>query len=91
MQQVNININRKDLSATVWKDCPMSECVSCSICLNQTLFLQRGKSLRRYKDYLEARAEYKSEEDRGTNLANTGDAGDIWNQTSLLLINFNLM
>jgi hypothetical protein len=40
--------------------------------------------LRRYKDYLEARAESKSEEDRGKNLANTGDAGDIWKETSLV-------
>ena len=91
MQQVNININRKDQSATVWKDCPMrqdqsatvwkdcpmSECVSSTSFPNQTLFLQRGKILRRYKDYLEARAEQKSEEGRGTNLANTGDEGDI--------------
>ena len=61
----------------------MSECVSCSSCPNQTLFLQRGKRLRRYKDYLVARAEEKSEEDRGTNLANTGYARDIWNETSL--------
>jgi hypothetical protein len=30
-----------------------------------------------------ARAEEKSEEDRGTNLVNTGDARDIWNETSL--------
>ena len=61
----------------------MSECVSWSSCPNETLFLQRGKCLRRYKNYLEARAEQKSEEDRGTNLANTGDARDIWNETSL--------
>ncbi|KAL9400798.1 hypothetical protein Peur_004647 [Populus x canadensis] len=61
----------------------MSECISCSSCPNKTFFLQRGKRLRRYKDDLVARAEWKSEEERGTNLANTGDAGDIWNQTSL--------